>query len=111
MSNELTDGRIWSLSRQCKSDCHEQTSRICLWRQAAEAEAERITIEDARLLYDLQQAPLMRAKLVTLADADYVFILHFHHIVTDGSSLAIFYQQNARGTLQRFARRKSATLG
>jgi amino acid adenylation domain-containing protein len=59
----------------------------------AEKEAEKLAMEDARLLYDLQRAPLLRAKLVNLSQADHVFILNFHHIIADGSSLAIFYRE------------------
>ena len=50
---------------------------------------------DARRLYDLANAPLLRATLVTLADDEYVLILNFHHIIADGSSLAIFYRELA----------------
>ena len=37
----------------------------------------------------------MRAKLLRLAEQEYVLILNFHHIVCDGSSLIIFYQELA----------------
>jgi amino acid adenylation domain-containing protein len=61
----------------------------------AKAEAERLAIEDACVIYDLKRYPLFRAKLVKLADADHLFILNFHHIIADGSSLAIFYRELA----------------
>lgn len=59
------------------------------------SEAERLSVEDAQEPYDLTQAPLMRAKLLRLGDEDHVFILNFHHIVADGSSLVVFYQEVA----------------
>ena len=37
----------------------------------------------------------MRATLVKLAQGNQVLILNFHHIVADGSSLAIFYKELA----------------
>ena len=37
----------------------------------------------------------MRAKLLRLGEQEYVLILNFHHIVCDGSSLIIFYQELA----------------
>jgi hypothetical protein len=43
--------------------------------------------------YDIQNAPLMRAKLLRLGEQQHVLILNFHHIVFDGSSLVIFYQE------------------
>ena len=59
----------------------------------AETEATRLASQDARRLHVLGKAPLMRAQLIKLADADYVFILNFHHSIADGSSLAIFYRE------------------
>ncbi len=64
-------------------------------RERAEAEATRLAVEDARQCYDLESAPLLRAKLVKLADDDHVVILNFHHIIADGSSLAVFYREVA----------------
>jgi amino acid adenylation domain-containing protein len=59
----------------------------------AEAEAERCSAEDARQHYNLAEAPLMRAKLLRLCEDDHFLILSFHHIVCDGSSLIILYQE------------------
>jgi amino acid adenylation domain-containing protein len=64
-------------------------------RDQAETEAERLSAEETRRPYDLATAPLMRAKLLRLGDEDHVFILNFHHMVCDGSSLVIFYQELA----------------
>ncbi|HEU4403667.1 MAG TPA: amino acid adenylation domain-containing protein, partial [Polyangiaceae bacterium] len=50
-------------------------------RQAAEAEATRP--------FDLGRGPLVRAKLLRLADADHVLVLTAHHIVCDAWSLGI----------------------
>jgi amino acid adenylation domain-containing protein len=61
--------------------------------EQAETEARRLFSADARQLYDLANAPLMRATLVKLAVDNHVFILNFHHIIADGSSLAIFYKE------------------
>ena len=63
--------------------------------EQAETEAKRLFSADARQLYDLANAPLLRATLVKLAEDNHVFILNFHHIIADGSSLAIFYKEFA----------------
>ncbi len=63
--------------------------------EQAATEARRLSSVDARQLYDLASAPLMRATLVKLAVDNHVFILNFHHIIADGSSLAIFYKELA----------------
>ena len=63
--------------------------------EQAESETRRLSSADARRLYDLANAPLIRATLVKLAVGDHVFILNFHHLVADGSSLGIFYKELA----------------
>jgi amino acid adenylation domain-containing protein len=59
------------------------------------AEAMRLSADDARQPYNLSEGSLMRAKLLRLNEQKHVFILNFHHIVCDGSSLVIFYQELA----------------
>jgi amino acid adenylation domain-containing protein len=61
----------------------------------AEEEAKRWCSEDARQLHVLEKPPLLRVKLLKLSEGDHVVILNFHHIIADGSSLAIFYQELA----------------
>ena len=69
---------------------------ISHWPEAeAEAEVNRFAAEDSRQFYSLEEAPLMRAKLLHLGKDDHVLILNFHHIVCDGFSLAIFYNELA----------------
>ncbi len=77
--------------------------------EQAEIEARRLSAVDARQLYDLAIAPLMRATLVKLADDDHVFILNFHHIIADGSSLAIFYKELA-ALYERSAGRQNGVI-
>ena len=59
----------------------------------AEAERERLSAEDTGQPYNLAEAPLMRAELLRFCDDDHFLILNFHHVVCDGSSLIIFYQE------------------
>ncbi|MDP2601547.1 MAG: amino acid adenylation domain-containing protein [Deltaproteobacteria bacterium] len=61
----------------------------------ASVEVQRLSIDDGRQPYDIQNAPLMRAKLLRLGEQEHVLILNFHHIVSDGSSLVIFCQELA----------------
>ena len=70
-------------------------SHLLKEQAAAEAEVQALSIDDARQLYALGDAPLMRAKLLRLGEQEYILILNFHHIVCDGSSLIIFYQELA----------------
>ena len=61
----------------------------------AEREVARLGNEDAERPYDLGAAPLMRAQIVRLADEDHVLLMNFHHMICDGSSLAVFYGELA----------------
>src|SRR5439155_14437174 len=61
----------------------------------AAMEVQRLSIDDASQPYNLQEAPLMRAKLLRFNDQELVLLLNFHHIVSDGSSLIIFYRELA----------------
>ena len=61
----------------------------------AEVEVQRLSIDDARQPYNLENASLMRVKLLRLGEQEHVLILNFHHIVCDGSSLIIFYHEIA----------------
>jgi amino acid adenylation domain-containing protein len=73
------------------------------------AEAERLLAEDARQPYNLAEPPLMRAKLLRLDEQEFVFVLNFHHIACDGSSLAIFYHELAT-LYEMFSDGKVSTL-
>ena len=42
--------------------------------------------------FDLANPPLCRIKLVNIAESQHVFMLEMHHIITDGTSMAIFIQ-------------------
>lgn len=53
------------------------------------AHARRVIIEFSSSPFDLRQAPLMRAALVTLAEKHWIFCIVVHHIIADGLSLAV----------------------
>ena len=56
-------------------------------------EVARLTATDAMGPFDLTIGPLIRAKLLRLADDDYVFLLTMHHIVCDGWSMGVFFRE------------------
>ncbi|MBW4717721.1 non-ribosomal peptide synthase/polyketide synthase [Saccharothrix obliqua] len=53
------------------------------------AEVADVLREEARTPFDLRRGPLVRARLVRLADDDHVFVLTLHHIITDGWSAGV----------------------
>jgi amino acid adenylation domain-containing protein len=60
-----------------------------------EQEVLRLATEEAQAPFDLEHGPLLRARLLRLGAEDWVFLLTLHHIVCDGWSLGIFFQELA----------------
>ncbi len=54
-----------------------------------EAEAERLASEEARLGFDLQRGPLLRAKLLRTDTELFVLLITMHHIISDGWSVGL----------------------
>ncbi|MFY1829601.1 amino acid adenylation domain-containing protein, partial [Myxococcus fulvus] len=76
------------------------------WPEATrEPEAQRLAALEAQHPFDLSRGPLLRARLLHLADNDYVLLLTVHHIVADAWSadvlfreLSVFYEAGSTGT-------------
>jgi acyl carrier protein len=60
---------------------------------AAEARARECLGQESSRRFDLAKAPLLRAKCARLATDDHVLILSMHHIVSDGWSAAVFFNE------------------
>jgi amino acid adenylation domain-containing protein len=58
-----------------------------------EAEALRRARQEARRSFDLERGPLVRAKLVRLDQEEHLLLLTMPHIVTDGWSTGILWQE------------------
>ncbi|WP_448645463.1 amino acid adenylation domain-containing protein [Pseudomonas mediterranea] len=55
-------------------------------RADAESELLALSGEEARQAFDLTRGPLVRGRLVSMADDDHVLLVTLHHIVSDGWS-------------------------
>jgi amino acid adenylation domain-containing protein/non-ribosomal peptide synthase protein (TIGR01720 family) len=60
------------------------------WR---EAEAERLTAEEALRPFDLARGPLFRVKVVRMEAEDHVLLITMHHIVSDGWSMGVLSRE------------------
>ena len=60
---------------------------------AREAEARKLALAEIARPFKLQSGPLVRALLLKLSDADHVFILSTHHIVSDRWSLGVVWNE------------------
>src|SRR5260370_5345773 len=58
-----------------------------------ESGAQELVDKEARLPFDLLRGPLIRAKVLRLAESDHIFIVVMHHIISDGWSLGIFLRE------------------
>ncbi|WP_420124962.1 non-ribosomal peptide synthase/polyketide synthase [Longimicrobium sp.] len=58
-----------------------------------EAELQRVMAEERHAPFDLRRGPLIRGRLVRLADDDHVLLLTMHHIVTDGWSMGVLFDE------------------
>ena len=60
-----------------------------------DAAAERAAREEARRPFDLARGPLLRARLVHLAEGEHVLVLVLHHVICDAWSMSIFSRELA----------------
>ncbi|MBV9109410.1 MAG: amino acid adenylation domain-containing protein, partial [Gemmatimonadetes bacterium] len=59
----------------------------------AAAELRRLAAEEAEAPFDLEQGPLIRGRLVRLAEDDHVLLMTMHHIVSDGWSMEVLARE------------------
>ena len=76
----------FALERQDIGDSHASTEDAIAHWQSIEAETP----------FDLERGPLIRGRLLRLAEHDHVLLLTMHHIVFDGWSLGVLMDEFAR---------------
>ncbi len=59
--------------------------------------------------FDLAHGPLLRVKLLKLAEEEHVFLRTFHHIVSDGWSLGVFMRE-LRELYEAYSQRREISL-
>ena len=58
-----------------------------------EATALRLANEEAQRPFDLERGPLVRTTLLSMGGDEYIFLLTVHHIISDGWSLGVFWDE------------------
>ena len=58
-----------------------------------EEEVLRLATEEARRSFDMATGPLMRTTLLRTGERAYVFLVTMHHIISDGWSVGVFWQE------------------
>ena len=75
----------------------------------AREELARLAVEEAEASFDLEAGPLIRGRLIRLAEEEDALLITMHHIVSDGWSLGVF--TNELSTLyEAFVRREADPL-
>jgi amino acid adenylation domain-containing protein/non-ribosomal peptide synthase protein (TIGR01720 family) len=60
---------------------------------ARSARATELATEQAQQPFDLARGPLLRTTLAQLGEAEFIFLLTLHHIVCDGWSVGVFFEE------------------
>ena len=58
-----------------------------------EAEAQRLTAQEIGQRFDLAHGPLVRGRLIRFAPDDHLLVLVLHHIISDGWSMGVLFQE------------------
>ena len=61
------------------------------------AQAQWLIQDEAQTVFDLTLGPLMRTRLIKLADDEHVLLLTLHHIVADGWSMSVLINEIGLG--------------
>ena len=57
------------------------------------AELARLRLEEATAAFDFEAGPLIRGRLIRVADSEHVLLITMHHIVSDGWSMGVLLRE------------------
>lgn len=75
--------------------CLQQTDLTQHQLDQRELLARQLATMEAKTPFDLHTGPLIRARLLRLAENDHVLLLTMHHIISDGESVGILMRELA----------------
>nr|WCR32674.1 calpinactam synthetase [Mortierella alpina] len=61
--------------------------------QDKEMMAKQLAAQEATAPFNMEKGPLVRSKLIKLAEDEHIFLLTQHHIITDGWSLGVMFRE------------------
>ena len=64
--------------------------------QTAKAELQHLVEAEATAPFDLEHGPLIRGRLVRLAEDEHALLITMHHIVSDGWSIGVVIEELSR---------------
>ncbi len=92
-SIDLIDGRPAQLISPSRKVSVPLSDLSALPDAERETEARRLAMEEIGRAFDLRSGPLLRARLLRLAEDEHVLVLVLHHIVCDGWSVDILFNE------------------
>ena len=69
--------------------------RACT-KDARDAKARELCQTDATTPFDVANGPLLRGKVITLAEHEHILMLNMHHIISDGWSVGVMLKELGR---------------
>ena len=90
---DFVDGQVVQVIAPSGHPSLDVISLEHLGPDAREATVQRLTHADARQPFDLQRGPLLRARLLRLAEDEHIFVCIHHHSITDGWSIGLLVQE------------------
>ena len=91
---------IWAVNGEPEQRIAPGTTRFPLVEHDLAGEAgealERLEAEEAGAPFDLERGPLVRGRLVRLAEDDHLLLLTMHHIAFDGWSIGVLTREFGR---------------
>jgi amino acid adenylation domain-containing protein len=92
---EVVDGRPIQVIEDVGSVPLKVEDLSGLEEEEREQAAKRLAGEEARRPFDLRRGPLLRVKLLRLAEDEHVVLLTMHHIISDGWSQGVLVKEFA----------------
>ena len=95
--HEVLRTRIVSVDGKPEQVIEEEIKiRLAVEEVSGQEEAERVCREEALRPFDLSRGPLLRVRLLRVADDEHVLLMTMHHIVSDGWSWGVFLGELGR---------------
>jgi amino acid adenylation domain-containing protein len=95
--HEVLRTRIVSVDGKPEQVIEEEVKlQLAVEEVSGQEEAERVCREEALRPFDLSRGPLLRVRLLQVADDEHVLLMTMHHIVSDGWSWGVFLGELGR---------------
>ena len=89
----LVDGQPVQIIAPCRPVALTVQDLTSLSTAKCEEHVQSLIYNEQRQSFDLTSGPLWRGQLLCLGPQEHIFLLTFHHLITDGWSMGLFFQE------------------